>query len=97
MHFFEELSGRFQDSLESDSNSKESQDDRLYSFKWQFAFRGRFLDSISSIFISIRIDIRASEGKQTHPNRSNWVRTGQNMLENLKKLVKLFEKLREKF
>ena len=54
---FEELSRTSRGSLESDSDSKESWDVRLNSFKSGIL---RFFDSIDSIFISIRSILRPS-------------------------------------
>ena len=57
MLLLKELSRTSQDSLESDSDSKESRDIRLNSFKSGIL---RFFDSIDSIFISIRSILRPS-------------------------------------
>ena len=58
MPLLRELSRTSQDSFESDSDSKESQDDRLSSFKSGVLLFLHFFDSIDSIFISIRSILR---------------------------------------
>ena len=72
MPLLKELSRTSRDSFESDSDSKESRDVRLNSFKSGIL---RFFDSIDSIFISIRSILRPSvvvdrfaEGSGTLPS-----------------------------
>ena len=88
MPLLKELSRTSRDSFESDSDSKESRDVRLNSFKSGIL---RFFDSIDSIFISIRSILRPRVVVD-RPDESEIIRKRTNKPNTLRKCCEKFAK-----